>query len=53
MFEKMRVLATLVDPTVVRKILEHLAVRASPLPRAPPRDPDAYAEQADFDFEAA
>jgi hypothetical protein len=23
---------------VVRKILEHLGVRASPLPRAPPRD---------------
>jgi len=40
---KMRVLATLVDPVVVRQILEHLGVRASPLPRAPPRDPEAYA----------
>jgi hypothetical protein len=50
---RMQVLATLLDPTVVRKILEHLGVRASPLPRAPPRDPDADAEQADFGFEAA
>jgi hypothetical protein len=50
---RMRVLATLLEPTVVRKILEHLGVRASPLPRAPPRDPEAHAEQADFDFEAA
>ena len=46
-------LATLVDPVVVRQILEHLGVRASPLPRAPPRDPEAYADQADFGFEAA
>ena len=45
--------AGFVDPTVVRKILEHLGVRASPLPRAPPRDPEAHVEQADFDFEAA
>jgi hypothetical protein len=36
-----------------RQILEHLGVRASPLSRAPPRDPEAYAEQADFGFEAA
>ena len=50
---RMRVVATILEPTVVRKILEHLGVRVSPLPRAPPRDPDAYAEQADFDFEAA
>jgi Putative transposase/Transposase zinc-binding domain len=48
---KMRVLATILDPAVVRKILEHLGVRASPLPRAPPRDPDP--EQGDFGFEAA
>jgi len=45
----MQVLATITEPVVVRKFLEHLGVRASPLPRAPPRDP----EQADFDFEAA
>jgi hypothetical protein len=50
---RMQVLATIVDPVVVRKILEHLGVRASPLSRAPPRDPDAGAEQADFDCEAA
>jgi hypothetical protein len=48
---KMRVLATLIDPAAVCKILEHLGVRASPLPRAPPRDPNA--DQADFGFEAA
>jgi hypothetical protein len=29
---KMRVIATITDPTVVRKMLEHLGVRASPLP---------------------
>jgi hypothetical protein len=50
---RMQVLATILDPAVVRKILEHLGVRASPLPRAPPRDPEADAEQADFGFEAA
>jgi len=50
---RMRVVATILEPTVVRKILEHLGVRASPLPRAPPSDPDAHAEQADFGFEAA
>jgi hypothetical protein len=49
----MGVLATIIDPVVVRRILAHLGVRASPLPRAPPRDPEAYAEQADFGFEAA
>ena len=47
----MRVLATLVEPSVVRKILDHLGLRSSPLPRAPPRDPDA--EQGDFGCEAA
>lgn len=36
----MRVLATILELAVVRKILEHLGVRASPLPRAPARDPD-------------
>jgi hypothetical protein len=50
---RMQVIATLIDPVVVRKILEHLGVRASPLPRAPPRDPEADAEQPHFDFEAA
>jgi hypothetical protein len=49
----MRVLATIIEPAVVRKILEHLGVRASPLPRAPPCEPDTDAAQADFDFEAA
>jgi hypothetical protein len=37
---RMRVIATLLEPAVVRKVLEHLGVRASPLPRAPARDPE-------------
>jgi hypothetical protein len=49
----MRVLATPVEPAVVRKSLEHLGVRASPLPGAPARDPDGDAEQGHFGFEAA
>jgi len=48
---RMRVIATILSPAVVRKILEHLGVRASPLPRAPARDPDW--EQVDLGFEAA
>jgi hypothetical protein len=32
-------LAPASDPTVVRQILDHLRVRSSPLPRAPPHDP--------------
>jgi hypothetical protein len=52
---RMRVIATILDPVVVRRILEHLGLRASPLPRAPParQKTEAYAEQADFGFEAA
>jgi hypothetical protein len=46
---KMRLLATITEPPVVRQILEHLGVRASPLPRAPARDPDG--EQSDLGFE--
>jgi Putative transposase len=48
---KLRVLATITQPDVIRKILEHLDVRSSPLPRAPARDPDW--EQMDLGFEAA
>jgi hypothetical protein len=47
---KMRVLSTITDPAVIRKILEHLDVRSTPLPRAPARDPDW--EQADLGFDA-
>jgi len=36
---KMRVLATLTDPFVVKKILSHLSVRTDPLPQARARDP--------------
>jgi hypothetical protein len=47
----MRVIATIAEPAVVRRILDHLGVRASPLPRAPPRDPDW--EQVDLGFDGA
>jgi hypothetical protein len=46
---KLRVIATITEPPVVRQILEHLGVRASPLPRAPARDPDW--EQVDLGYE--
>jgi hypothetical protein len=36
---KMTVLATITDPEVVRKILDPLRVRSTPLPRAPARAP--------------
>jgi hypothetical protein len=36
---------------VVRQILDHLGVRAAPLPRAPARDPDW--EQVDLGFDDA
>jgi hypothetical protein len=35
----MKVIATVTAPPTVRRILEHLGVRADPLPRAPARDP--------------
>ena len=47
----MRVLATIVDPDVVRKVLGSLRVRASPMPPAPARDPTDG--QTSFDFDAA
>jgi hypothetical protein len=46
----MRVLATITNPLAVRRILEHLRMRADPLPRAPARDPTW--EQADLGFDA-
>jgi hypothetical protein len=46
---RMRVISTIPSPPVVRQILEHLGVRASPLPRAPARDPDG--EQVDLGYE--
>jgi hypothetical protein len=47
---KMRILATITEPATVRTILDHLGVRADPLPRAPARDPTG---QTGFDFDAA
>jgi hypothetical protein len=48
---RMRVLATIREPEVVKKILDHLGVRTSPLPRATARAPPM--EQQAFDDEAA
>ena len=44
----MRVIATITEPPVVRQILDPLGLRASPLPRAPGRDPDG--EQTDLGY---
>jgi len=46
---KMRVISTHTEPQVVRKRLDPLGVRASPLPRAPARDPDW--KQVDLGYE--
>jgi hypothetical protein len=46
---RMRVIATITEPPVVRQILDHLGVRASPLPRTPARDPSL--EQVDLGYE--
>jgi Putative transposase len=48
---KMRVIATLLDPRAVRKILTHLGGCADPLPRARARHPTAQTS-FDFDFDA-
>jgi hypothetical protein len=47
---KRSVLAPITQPDVVRKILQPLGVRSSPLPRAPARAPDS--EQMDLGFDA-
>jgi hypothetical protein len=49
--KKMRVLSTITDPAMIRRILEHLGVRADPLARAPARDPTW--EQVDLGFDNA
>jgi len=49
--KRLRVMATITNATTIRQILEHLRVRADPLPRAPARDPTW--EQTDLGFEAA
>jgi voltage-gated potassium channel Kch len=46
---KMRVVATITQPDVVRKILVHLGVRSTPLPRAPARDPPLEQTALGFD----
>jgi hypothetical protein len=47
---KMRVLATIAEPSVVNKILSHLGMPTEPLPRARARVPTG---QQSFDFHAA
>jgi len=47
---RMRVISTINDPVVAKKILAHLGLRTDPLPRAPARDPTG---QTHFDFDAA
>lgn len=47
---RMRVLATLSDPSVVKRILSHLGLRSEPLSRARARDPTG---QESFDEGAA
>jgi hypothetical protein len=48
---KMTLLATLTEPSPVRRILEHLGVRDDPLTVAPARDPAG--EQTALGFEDA
>jgi len=47
---RLRVLATITEPTVVKNILTHLGVRTEPLPRGRARDPTG---QESFDYDAA
>jgi hypothetical protein len=47
---RMRIISTVTDPVVAKKILAHLHVPTDPLPRAPARDPTG---QTGFDFDAA
>ena len=49
---RLRVLATLTDTSVVRKLLAHLHVRSTPLPRAPARDPTWQQVSLGFDADA-
>lgn len=49
--QKMRVVATLAEPSAVRRILQHLGMRANPLEAAPARDPTWL--QTNMAFDAA
>ncbi len=46
--QKMRVLSTITDPAVVKKILSHLDLRTDPLPRARARDPTGQMDFGDY-----
>jgi hypothetical protein len=45
---RMRVVSTLTDPDVVKKILAHLGMPTEPLPRARARDPTGQTDFGDF-----
>ncbi len=46
--QKMRVLSTITEPVVVKKILSHLGMRTDPLPRARARDPTGQMDFGDY-----
>ncbi|AUX41808.1 uncharacterized protein SOCE26_032330 [Sorangium cellulosum] len=50
---KMHVLATITQPSTIRRILEHLGLRAEPLTAAPARDPTWEQVDLGFDDDAA
>ncbi len=44
----MRILATINDPVVAKKILAHVGVSTEPLPRARARDPTGQMDFSDY-----
>jgi hypothetical protein len=50
---RLRVVATITERAVVSKILDHLQVRSTPLPRAPARDPTWVQESFEYEHDAA
>ncbi|KYF90769.1 hypothetical protein BE20_16645 [Sorangium cellulosum] len=50
---RLRVVATVTERAVVTKILDHLQVRSTPLPRAPPRDPTWVQESFAYEHAVA
>ena len=49
--KRLRVMTTVIEPVVIRQILDHLELPSKPSPRAPARS--ASWEQHPFDFDAA
>jgi hypothetical protein len=50
---RLRVVATITERAVVSKILDHVQVRKTPLPRAPARDPNWVQKSFEYEHEAA